>query len=169
MRQQVTRCRLEALLHYDEITGVFTWRVRRGGRAKIGEVAGSLVTGGYVGIRVDDVLYPAHRLAWLYVHARWPSDQLDHINGDRADNRIGNLRECTPAENMQNYGRHANKKSGLPPGVSPLRGKYQAHISHSGKLHYLGLFLTPELASSAYLAAKAELHLFNPVPRKGLR
>lgn len=169
MQQQVTRCRLEALLHYDEITGEFTWRAATSNRVKVGMRAGTLHSEGYVRVKVDGMQYFAHRLAWLYVYGHWPEADLDHINGNRADNRIGNLRGCTRAENLQNLGNTPNKKSGLPLGVSFSRsGKYRAQIRHSGTSRWLGLYTCPEEAHAAYLTAKAELHPFNPVPRKGL-
>ena len=56
-------------------------------------MAGSVHSTGYVRIGVDGGKYTAHCLAWLYTHGVWPSDQIDHINGNRSDNRIANLRE----------------------------------------------------------------------------
>lgn len=164
--QERLRERLQAWLHYNADTGVFTWRVNRRGRAKAGTVAGcSSHHAGYILICFNGTSYQAHRLAWLYVFGRWPTALLDHRNGIRDDNRIANLRECTQLENQQNRAPQKQKRSGLPMGVSPFRGKYRAQISLSGKVRYLGTFDTRELAHAAYLAAKAKLHTFNPVPR----
>jgi hypothetical protein len=58
--------------------------------------------------------YPAARLAWFYVHARWPAPCIGHINGDPGDNRLANLREATHAQKMQNRKRHQNNTSGIP-------------------------------------------------------
>jgi HNH endonuclease len=164
---ELTQERLRALLQYDGDTGVFTWRVRTSNRVKIGAVAGTLGTGGYVRIEVGGVPYLAHRLAWLYVHGRWPYDKLDHIDGNPSNNRLCNLRECTQAQNQQNRRTNRAKKSGLPLGVkaSKTRGRYEAQIRQGGKRYWLGIFDTPELAHAAYLVAKAELHQFNPKPR----
>jgi hypothetical protein len=90
--------RLRELLNYAPSTGIFTWNVSRG-RATAGAQAGSEDYSGYVLIRVDKILYKAHRLAVLYMTGKWPECQVDHINGVEGDNRWSNLRECTVKEN----------------------------------------------------------------------
>ena len=108
---------------------------------------------------IDEREYSAHRLAWLYVHGAWPTGQIDHINGDRGDNRISNLRDVTPALNTQNQRRAArsNKSSGLL-GVTANRGRWLAQISIGGKSRNLGRYATPEEAHAVYVAAKRVLH-----------
>ena len=91
-QDKLTAERLRERLHYDAGTGVFTRRVGSG-HARTGEMAGSVHSTGYVRISIDGGKYTAHCLAWLYVHGVWPPDQIDHINGNRSDNRIANLRE----------------------------------------------------------------------------
>jgi hypothetical protein len=100
----LTQARLKQLLDYDPETGVFTWRVNRGGAAKAGTRAGCPTPFYYRVIRIGGRSRREHSLAWLYVHGHWPADELDHINRVRDDNRIANLREVTHAENMQNTG-----------------------------------------------------------------
>ena len=78
--------RLMYLMHYDPETGLFT-RLTSNRKDRIGVTPGARNTNGHVQIRVDGVLYMAHRLAWLYVHGSFPQKQLDHINGDKTDNR----------------------------------------------------------------------------------
>ncbi|MCK9994539.1 MAG: hypothetical protein Dbin4_03059 [Alphaproteobacteria bacterium] len=160
------RSRLKALLHYDPDTGAFTWRVKPNRRIRVGDVAGDLRPNGYRRIRIDGKPYAAHRLAWLYVYDRWPANQLDHMNGVRDDNRWDNLREATNAENSQNRNINSNSTSGLM-GVCwhKQRQKLRAEIQIAGRKKHLGLFTTPEDAHAAYLAAKADLHTFQPVPR----
>ena len=114
---------------------------------------------GYICIRVDNVLYTAHRLAWLYAYGRWPTHQLDHINKDRADNRLCNLREATNAENAQNRKRRDNKTGYT--GVNRENNKWKAEIKLNYKTIRLGLFDTPEEAHAAYLSAKHGLHPFS--------
>jgi hypothetical protein len=89
---KLTAERLRKRLRYDAETGLFTRRVGSG-HAHAGDMAGSVHSTGYVRICIDGGRYTAHRLAWLYVHGVWPSGQIDHINRNRSDNRIANLRE----------------------------------------------------------------------------
>ena len=162
----LTAERLREILNYDPDTGVFTWRVPKGRRVKAGAVAGCDNGDEYIRIRIDGRDYRAHRLAWLYVHGCWPSDQLDHINGNRSDNRMSNLREATPAENNQNRAISSKNTSGFP-GVHWHRAKckWQAQINVNGKKRHLGWLSDPAEAHAAYTAAKARLHTFNPTVR----
>jgi len=158
----LTQQRLKALLHYDEREGMFTWLVATNGRRFVGERAGNLNPNGYIQIKVDRVLYRAHRLAWLYMTGVWPpEEQIDHINGIRSDNRWCNMRNVSRAINNQNQRRapKRNKSTGLL-GVSqrnPEAG-YQARIRHQRKEKRLGTFPTAEMAHQAYLSAKRSLH-----------
>lgn len=137
----------------------FHWIVKRKG-VKKGGIAGSKMSHGYIAIRIDGQDYTAHRLVWLYVHGSEPSGYIDHINGDRADNRLANLRDVSQMVNMQNvYAAKSNSKTGLR-GVSwhAQRGKYTARIKAGGRYLSLGLHDTPEGAHAAYLEAKRRLH-----------
>jgi hypothetical protein len=91
-------------------------------------------------------------------HGAWPDGCIDHINGQKADNRISNLRKVTHAVNMQNQHRAARtSKTGLL-GVSPNKTRFVANINVDGRRVYLGSFATAHDAHSAYLSAKRELH-----------
>jgi hypothetical protein len=116
------------------------------------------MTNGYWCIRLDGVLYLAHRLAWLYMYGLWPPGQIDHISGERLDNRILNLRETTPSENNQNR-RTAPKhsKSGVF-GVSERGGKWTARISHEGICYRVSGFFSAEEAAKEYIRMKRLLH-----------
>jgi HNH endonuclease len=92
---------LKSILHYCPETGVFTWKVNRSRNYVIGKVAGCNHNMGYRTIKVQGEPYLAHRLAWLYVHGRFPKE-TDHINCNRSDNRLCNLREVTRSENCHN-------------------------------------------------------------------
>ena len=83
--------------------------------------------------------------------------EVDHINRDKLDNRVSNLRLCTRAENNQNRGKFSNNKSGLK-GAYPKRGKYQSTIRYNGKTIYLGTFKTAIEAHKAYIAKAKQLH-----------
>lgn len=154
----ITPARLRELLHYDPSTGVFTWKVRAARRIHVGDVAGSVKGKGYLAIGVGGRLYPAHRLAFLYVRGVWPVNHIDHINGIHDDNKFSNLRDVTRSVNMQNQKKaHACNKLGLL-GVRRNGKGFQAQIRLGGRLKCLGTFPTPELAHVAYLKAKREHH-----------
>ena len=156
---------LRSILEYDESTGLFRWKVRRGKRGLVGSVAGSVQSNGYCHIQIDGRAYNAHRLVWLYFHSVWPIKAIDHINGVRHDNRICNLREATHSFNMQNQRRPSkNNKSGFL-GVSWHKHsrKWQASIRAAAVCRHLGYFDAPELAYAAYVAAKRQLHPFSTI------
>ena len=156
----LTQKKLKELLHYDAETGVFTWKVfRGGGAAKVGDAAGWETDLGYKKICLFRKHYAAHRLAWLYMTGKWPTDEIDHKNGIRDDNRFCNLRESDRATNMQNQCRAqaSNKSSGVL-GAYKWGNKYIAKINARNKVYYLGLFDTAELANDAYMQAKRRLH-----------
>lgn len=154
------------ILSYDPATGKLTWIVNRSRKVRAGANAGA-VSHGYVRIKVDGKPYAAHRVAWLLTTGRWPAAQIDHINGDRSDNRLVNLREATNSENHQNLPVLVTNKSGYT-GVSwnKARCKWQAFIVKDGRSIYLGLFDNEIQASRSYLDAKRQLHTFNPVARE---
>lgn len=152
---ELTAEKLRELLHYSPETGVFTWKVSNSNRVKVGDVAGCLDGRGYLLISVRSRLHKAHRLAWLYVYGVWPTDQIDHINRIRTDNRIANLREVSHKQNNQNRSKPSNNTSGHP-GVSwhKQRSKWLAHIKHNQKKIHLGCFNTIEEAIAARKAAE---------------
>lgn len=156
---ELTQARLKEILRYSRKTGQFTWRVKRG-RSASGTVAGTTRRDGYVAISVDGALYLAHRLAWLYCYGALPVRSLDHKNRVRDDNRISNLREVTPQQNLENTTRaNRRNKTGLR-GVTfdPRDGRYYARIFSDGVQHSLGGYSTAEEAHAAYLQSKQRLH-----------
>lgn len=147
----LTQARLKEVLAYNPDTGVFSWLIGQG-KARVGKQAGCVQR--YRTINIDGKPYKAHRLAWLYVHGVWPEHQIDHINGEKDDNRISNLRDITMHGNMQNrYG--LSRTVDLPTGVyRKSANRYTASIS-------LGTFKTVEEAHDAYMAAKRYFHFGN--------
>jgi hypothetical protein len=93
--------RLDELLDYSPDSGLFTWKVNRRGKAKSGCIAGSKNGQGYILIKIDGKFYFAHRLAWLVTHGTFPINMIDHIDGNRENNKINNLREATAEQNME--------------------------------------------------------------------
>lgn len=154
---ELTAERLRCLLDYDPATGHFTRKVGRQGAGQ-GERAGCLRFGGYIQIGIDGRKYRAHRLAWLYVTGEWPKGEIDHINGDPADNRILNLRDVPNIVNQQNRSRPMKRNVTGFLGVSAWKGRYKAAIHAAGRDRHLGTFDTPEEAHAAYVGAKRVLH-----------
>lgn len=156
---KLTQERLKQALNYSAETGVFVWHSPNTNRLRVGAIAGT-EAGGYRQIRVDYVIYKAHRLAWFYVYGVWPQNHIDHINGDPSDNRIVNLRDVTNAENGQNIRRaHHDSRSGLLGASWDKRKRiWVAQICTNGKRRTIGGYATAEQAHEAYLKAKREVH-----------
>jgi hypothetical protein len=156
----VTQARVKELFVYAPDTGVITRRVSVGrhGRHKKGSVVGTNQNHGYLVIGVDGRVYMAHRIAWLYTYGRWPAGDLDHINQDKKDNRIANLREVTRSQNMRNVSHHKHNSSGHV-GVSwhKPRLKWRAYIFDKYKQKHLGLFDTFDAAVAARTRAADDL------------
>lgn len=161
---------LKEVLHYVPDTGVFTWRVSRG-NVKAGSVAKSRNPNGYVEIKIDRRTYKAHRLAWFYMYGNIPNNlQIDHKNGVRNDNRLGNLRLATQVQQSQNVTTRNDNTSGYI-GVNWHKHthKWVARIQVEGKRIAIGYYDTPEEASEAYKKAKQEHHKFNPIQRGAIQ
>lgn len=157
---------VDKLLSYDPDTGFLTWKADRNQSTAAGSVAGYLNKFGYIRVKVCGDLDYAHKIAWLLHTGKWPSNNLDHIDGCTTNNRFENLRECTQAENLQNKTRYRNNKSGIV-GVyfDKARSKWRAQIQVNGKQIHLGRFITIEEAAAARAAAKAQYHQFQPTDR----
>jgi len=174
LKNDLTAERVRELLTYNPETGVFTWNqdmIFRGRvNAKSGAEAGNLNKCiGYVQIGIGGALYYAHRLAWLYMYGSWPAHGIDHADGIRSNNRIGNLRCATQSENNQNQCMSTANTSGFT-GVSwhKQRGKWNAAIKINNKKKSLGLYCNIIDAANAYKNAKALLHQFQPIGRGSL-
>lgn len=167
MAERLDEQELHALLEYDPETGVFRWLARVRGyfasdrswnswNAKhVGAVAGYIMGGGYRVIAVLGVQQLASRLAWLYVRGVWPLGQIDHINGQRDDNRIANLRDVPQLDNMHNKCIYSNNTSGAV-GVefyAPTK-RWRATIRVNGKRKALGHFI--DKAEAIAVRKKAE-------------
>lgn len=144
---------LKSKLTYFPNDGVFKWN--NNFYKNVGYLAR-----GYIGIKINGKKYMAHRLAWLYMYGEFPKLHIDHINGNRLDNRISNLRLATNSQNMQNQkkGRKDNKTGFLGVYFCNHRKKYIAKIVINHKRIELGKFDNKEDAGEAYLKAKRLLH-----------
>lgn len=158
MENEQTAARIFELLNYCPDTGNFTWKTNRRGRRQAGDTAGCIHPHGYVRISIDYRLYNAHRVAWLFITGKWPVQNIDHIDGNRANNKASNLRECSQQANCFNRKLRRDSKSGYK-GVSSVNGKWGAWIKINGKSKNLGCsFETAEEAHKAYCEAAKRLY-----------
>jgi hypothetical protein len=162
MKSEITQSRLKELVHYDPETGVFT-RLAASKKANrrflVGSRAGSLRPDGYRELALDGVKYRESRLAWLYMTGSHPDCLIDHENHITDDNRWSNLRSATYSQNMHNKLMHKNNTSGVK-GVAwyePTK-KWCAHITHKGKMRYLGYFEDLEAAKQFMQVFRAMFH-----------
>ena len=153
-----TKERLEELFDYQPESGLF-FRKQKNSRAKAGSIAGHIKDNGYIAINVDGGKYHAHRLAWIYINGCEPSGDIDHIDGDRTNNRISNLRNVSRSTNLENIkkAKSHNKSTGIL-GAYPSGNGFTSKIQVKGKTYHLGSFKTVEQASTAYMEAKRKYH-----------
>lgn len=118
---------LSNIVNYNPETGIMTWASTRGPRALEGEEVGCQTEQGYRRFKVDGVRYFVHRVAWELVHGVYPI-QVDHINGDRSDNRICNLREADSSLNALNKKKYKNG-SNTHTGIYPKSYGFEVHVS----------------------------------------
>lgn len=168
-RELPTPERLRQILDYDPSTGALTWlhrplemfngdvrHWRRWNTRFAGKRAFAGKSSGYHYGSIDNVTYSAHRMIWAWVHGEWPPQDLhiDHANGDRADNRLANLRLVTPTQNNRNKRISSNNTTGVTGVVyRPKEGAWQASIYLKGGQVSLGYFKTKTEAAEARAAA----------------
>lgn len=157
----------DEFIHYNYVTGEFTWKKDRGYRYKKGDKAGSSTRDGYHSFQINGKSILAHRLAYLIIKGDMPPSDMviDHIDGNKRNNRWKNLRLVTQQQNMWNRKTHKNNKSGYP-GVSwywtKKGGGWYSTITVKGKLKYLGYFKSKEDAINARKEAEKkrdEMHI----------
>ena len=147
------------LFDYDWVTGELTWAVRKV-RAAPGSRAGTPQTDGYWQVGIDRVKHVVHRVVWLWWYGQWPQQFIDHINGDKGDNRLENLRDVTASVNGQNQktrGR-ATTTGLLGAFYCARKDVYRSSISVGPRRIELGTFETAEAAHAAYIEAKKRFH-----------
>lgn len=145
-----TQEQLKSILDYNPDTGNFTWKCKKGLRNPDGN-AGSLDERGYIRIGYKGKGYWAHRLAWLYVNGEFPPNDIDHINRNKSDNRMDNLRLATRNMNNGNSGIWRTNTSGYR-GVSfdKNSNKFECYIWKKDRKHHLGYFVDPAEAAKRY-------------------
>ena len=153
-KKKLTQERLKEALHYDPETGIFVWKISTG-NVKTGDIANCLSFYGYIRIQVEEVRYPAHRLAWLYIYGYFPENDIDHIDRVKTNNRINNLREVSMSCNMRNTGNQKNNTSGVK-GITfdKINNKWKARVKVNGKTKHLGRYKDFNDAVCARLAGE---------------
>lgn len=149
---------LNDLLDYDPETGLFTWKKSRG-HVRAGSIAGHVHSRGYVVIKINRMRYVAHRLAYKMCYGSNPVNQVDHIDCNKSNNRIANLRDATPSQNHANTRVRKKTPSGIK-GVYMTSNRekfpWKACIKINKKSTYLGSYKTKEEAGLAYEKAAKE-------------
>lgn len=168
-REVVTPEYVKQCLKYDSKTGTLTWKNRpkmhfpteRGWAifhaSYAGKETGCLDHKGYLVVLIGGRPYFSHRLAWAIAKGKWPDEMIDHVNGDRSDNRICNLREASRSENLMNSTLRKDNTSGVK-GVILRHGKWCVEIKVAKKRHRVGYFDSLEEAKAAVEAARITLH-----------
>lgn len=142
---------LNQYFRYDPETGNIYWKINPPGKITylVGCRVGTLNTNGYLFFRFKRKHYLVHRVAWMLVNKEWPKNLIDHINGDKTDNRLTNLRAANCSQNKANAVKYKCNTSGFK-GVQKDRNKWRAGIRHNGKFHSLGSYSCKKEAARAY-------------------
>lgn len=148
---------LKSVIRYDEYSGEFWWLRKLNRNMDLSKPAGDK-SKGYVYIKVYGKLYPAHRLAFLYMTGEMPNKYVDHKDGNPFNNKWDNLREATKQENNSNVTKRSNNKSGFKGVVQTQNGKYLAYIRSFSIRYNLGTFSKIENAALAYNFSALEKH-----------
>jgi hypothetical protein len=149
---------VKKILDYHPNTGELVWRERIARCVQIGDIAGCVDDHGYITVGIRKRIYKAHRLAWLITHGIWPNGLIDHIDGNKSNNRLNNLRLVNETGNSENVRRPNKRNQSGFMGVISVNKGWRASITIQGKTRYIGTFNTPEKAHQAYLEAKRKFH-----------
>ena len=165
--KQLTQERLREVISYDPETGEM-YRKKCFFKKMANKPAGNVGSRGYLQLSVEGNTYPLHRIAWMYMYGKLPDGQIDHIDGNRQNNKISNLRDITQSENLQNLrsAKRSNKVGMLGVSFHAPMGKWKARIKTNGVQTHLGYFNSPEEAHKAYLAAKRDVHPFGEIAKE---
>lgn len=133
--------------------GKLIWKNPTNRAVKPGTVAGVKKPAAYSVVSISAKIYMVHRLVYLWHTGEWPQI-VDHIDNDKTNNRIENLRAATPEQNMANRRGWAGRKKG----VVPAGSRWGAVIRAAGKQYWLGTFDSEDEAHAAYVEAANRLH-----------
>ncbi|AVC42602.1 Fis family transcriptional regulator [Achromobacter xylosoxidans] len=152
-------CELSRYVSYDPATGILTRKVTLAGNAKAGQQITGKNSSGYIQCVINTKFYYGHRLAWQLHYGEPPNGIVDHINGNKSDNRISNLRIASSLGNVHNAALRKDNKSGVK-GVfwDATRGRWRASVSLAGREVFSQIFESKEDAILAVRAARKQLH-----------
>lgn len=153
-RNSITKEQILGKLSYVE-DGGFVWKEVNSNRIKVGQKAGWDNGGGYRSIYICNKIYKEHRLVF-FIHNGWWPEEVDHIDGNRSNNKIENLRAATKTQNQHNRGKDKTNTTGFK-GVSKRKDKFIARINIDKKSKHIGLFDTAKEAYDAYCKKAIEL------------
>ena len=147
----------EAIEAFEYRNGELFWKIKPAMRVQIGDKAG-FFDGRYLRVRRKDKSHLVHRIVFL-MHYKHLPDEIDHINGDKLDNRIENLRKATRSQNQYNKSIMSNNTSGHR-GVTwnNQKNKWAVRVFVAGKVHRLGFYDDLEIAGLVASEARASLH-----------
>ena len=154
----ITQKELKEILEYNENTGKFFWKIKPMYNVNIGDKAGNNHNG-YTRLTINGKKYLTHRLAWLYVYGEFPKGDLDHIDNDRGNCRINNLRIANKSTNGFNRKKQANNTSGIKGVIwSKASNKWMVKIGVNKKKLYFGVWNDLEFAELVAQEARAKYH-----------
>jgi len=146
---------INKLFELDPETGILTWKVTLGAsRARVGNRAGTIGSGGYRYVKINGVRFREHLIIWLILHGEWCPRRIDHEDRNRGNNRPSNLRKSTESQQRQNAALRLDNATGARGVRQHACGKYDARLSVDGKEKYLGLFATIEQAAEVARVAR---------------
>jgi hypothetical protein len=149
---------INSKLRYDPKTGLLFWKIYKSGKY-LNTPAGTLFKSGYIMIKHKNCFLRAHRIAWLLTTSKWPLKDIDHINGNRSDNRLTNLREASKSQNAQNSKIRKDSRSGIT-GVyihKGIKNNWRVRITINSKTKNLGYFNVLEKAKKVRQQAEKKL------------
>lgn len=151
-RPPIANDRVREALKYNPKTGILGWKISPCPGVRHNSVAGCISYGGYQVLEFETKRYYAHRVAWFLHYGEWPARGLDHINGNKADNRIVNLRIATPAQNAW------NSKTFKGGGWDKVTNSWRVRLKVNGVNVEVGRYKTSKEARKAYRVAALKHH-----------
>ena len=154
--QIITQEIIKELFEYRD--GKLFWQIKPCSKVCIGDVAGFKTDDGYLSVGINKKQYKQHRLIFLYHYGYLPN-MIDHTDGNKLNNNIENLRECTPSQNQYNSKIRSDSKSGIKGVVwSKRKNKWRARFIFNKIRVHVGYYYNILDAEKAILNARTKIH-----------